>query len=211
MKKYLVLITLFSLLMSIGSGIAAAPKAGEVREVSAKNPEKCVEYYIINGKNYCSSKALAPAPNLQGAAAHERVKVRFDDRVWRLAWWNQDPRQPTFEYTVGNEKVQNWTELVTTQYFPGLQQKLSPAKLMNMTLANMQQRGFRPTFKILALTSTDVLFEWQINDPKHHEHELQRIIQTGTGLYVLHYAAKPTITPPRRQAWVQLLQKATVR
>lgn len=188
----------------------AAHPALKVQPVKANRAQKCVEYYTINGQFYCSNKAVATKPALKSALANEVNQFSFDGRAWKLDWWNQNPKQPMLEYVLTSETVDTWTEMVTSQFFPGLQSKLSPQQFMQLMMAEMVKRGFQPTVKIISQSPSSILFEWKLeNQPTENQDELQSIIADPKGLHVIHYASRPTMASDRRTSWIKILSHAT--
>ena len=190
--------------------VEAANQSLKVQSVKASNTQKCVEFYTINNQFYCANEATVSKPSLQAALANESNKFSFDGREWKLDWWNQNTKQPMLEYVLKSETVDTWTEMVTSQFFPGLQSKLSPSQFMNITIEELTKRGFQPKVKIISQTPRSVLFEWQIeNQPVENQYELQKIIAEPHGLHLIHYASRPTVTQDRRTTWEKILSQAT--
>jgi hypothetical protein len=190
--------------------VEAANQSLQVQPVKASNGQKCTEFYTINNQFYCANKAVASKPSLQAALANESNKFSFDGREWKLDWWNQNAKQPMLEYVLKSETVDNWTEMVTSQFFPGLQSKFSPSQFMSITIEELTKRGFQPKVRIISQSPQSVLFEWQIvNHPVENQYELQKIVAEPHGLHLIHYASRPTVTQERRTAWEKILSQAT--
>ena len=186
--------------------------AAALRPANAKNPQQCVQYFEINGQTYCTNQASAETPDLKGALGTEKNVVGFDGRHWRLGWWNQQSSQPMLEYVVGSETVDNWKELVTSQFFPDLQKRLTPEQFMTAMMEEMVKRGFQAKLHIIAKSQDSILYEWKIdNTPAENQHELQRIFVGPNGLHVLHYCSRPTMTEEHRAVWLKILSQVKVK
>ncbi len=191
--------------------VQAAPKP-PIEPVKPGHSQACVDYFTLNQKMYCSEKPLAPIPELASAQKHEPLNLHFDNRKWRLGWWNEKAGQPMLEYVLNAETVHTWTELVTSQYFPGLQTHMTPKALMGFMLGELRKQGYQPQVNVIEESANNVLYEWALTGTGHDDQaELQRIFQDKTGLYVLHYASRPQINAERRKVWIQLLSKATAK
>lgn len=209
MSKKVLMSVAFTLMLGILPANAAKQPLS-VKPVNAKSTQKCVEFYTINGQFYCANKSVSVKPSLRGALLSENNKFSFDGRAWNLDWWNQDTTRPMLEYVLKPETVNNWTEMVTSQFFPGLQSKLSPSQLMAITIEELHKRGFNPKVNLISQSAQSVLFEWKIeNHPSENQYELQRIISEPKGLHLLHYASRPVVNEDKRVAWVKILSKAT--
>jgi hypothetical protein len=177
--------------------------------VRSDDEKRCVEYFIQNGKLSCNDTITQTPPDLKPALKALPIAPVFDGRSWHLNWWNQKPEQPMMEYGLNNEPVGTWSELVTTQFFPGLQAKLSPQQFMSIMLNELRKRGFQPQTRVLSNKPNDVIYEFIItNTPAENQHEIQRIWGSANGLYVIHYASRPTMSDERHQQWFDLLSKA---
>jgi hypothetical protein len=177
--------------------------------VRSDNEKRCVEYFIQNGVLSCNDSITQTPPDLEPALKALPIAPVFDGRSWRLNWWNQKPERPMLEYGLPHEPVGHWSELVTTEFFPGLQAKLSPQQLMSIMISELRKRGFQPQIHVLSSKPGDVIYEFIItNTPAENQHEIQRIWSSANGLYVIHYASRPTMSKERRQQWIDLLSKA---
>ncbi len=186
--------------------------AAVLQPANAKNTQRCVQYFEINGQSYCTNQASAKTPDLKGALDREKNTFGFDGRHWRLGWWNQQASQPMLEYVVGSETVEGWTELVTSQFFPDLQKRLTPGQFMTVAMEEMVKQGFQPKLHIIAKSPESILYEWNIdNHPVENQHELQRIFVGPNGLHVLHYCSRPTMTEEHRAVWLKILSQAKVK
>jgi len=181
----------------------------QIQPSTASNSKKCIQYFEINGKSYCSNQAIAPSPSMKEAVDKEHNSFTFDGRKWKLGWWNEDAQKPMLEYSLASETPNTWTELVTSQFFPGLQNKITPEQFMKLMLGETLKRGFQAKAKVYAQNPHSILYEWRVdNHPVENQDELIRIMSNSQGLYVLHYASRPTMSDDRRKAWLTILAKA---
>jgi hypothetical protein len=204
------------LLFSGGVGFSASA-AGMDRSrlvpVSASNQTRCVEYYQLDEQVFCSPQPLQPRQATEPAdGAGGPFKIVFDKRPWVLGWQAADGKTIR-EYLPKGQDINAWKELITTNSFPGLQQRLTPEKLMLSNMATLRKTGLEPKFNILRLTPDEAFFEFSIQGiPTQNQHELQRIVRGPTGLYSLHYVVKqPVMSKADRQAWIERLSAARLR
>lgn len=78
--------------------------------------------------------------------------------------------------------------------------------------AVLKQKGFQPKLTVISKSPQSVLFEWQIvNHPTQSQDEPQRVIQTGKGLHVIHYASRPTMSAEHRKSSIRILTQAQAK
>src|SRR5262249_46798927 len=148
---------------------------------------KCVEYYRYQGELYCSvtvQNKQTIDPNIKD---QERQEIIFDDRPWQLAWGKVTPNMTTIEYVPAGESIEQWNELITSQFIPNVQDNISLKAYVNQVINNLQKSGFKPIIKIFKETDNQILFEFRIESPKNFKQdELQLVTKGKSGLYILH-------------------------
>ena len=60
------------------------------------------------------------------AYAAERANPEFDHRHWQLGWSRNNGEAIFEEYVLEGETVENWSELITIQFYPGLEKQTNP-------------------------------------------------------------------------------------
>ncbi len=167
------------------------------------------------GKLWALSSVTALALLLCGialAAGSEHLNFKFDDRKWTLGFEHEDEGSWLKEYVLDGQSVDNWTELVTEQFFPDSQPKATARQFMESFVEKIHKASPKVVFQVLSEADTDVLFQWQIKgDPNNQDQfELDRIVSGRTGLHFLHYVIKPTMSDAQRTKWMDLLKAAKV-
>lgn len=188
-------------------------------EVTVENKARCIEFYEYNSKTYCNTEKATETVPEGKPEDYERWKVVFDNRVWKPGWGKNTEAITTVEYVVGEETVENWRELITTQFIPGLQNKVTVEDFISRMMASMIKQGYNPDWKIIRPaidtipSPKDMMFEFKLKDPESEaQHEIQRIVADDHGLYILHYVKRvPELTPKNREKWIGLLEKAEIR
>ncbi|MBV9576499.1 MAG: hypothetical protein JO149_07735, partial [Gammaproteobacteria bacterium] len=115
----------FPLLLIFSFNASWAIDPNNLIKVVPTTATKCVEYYYYKQELYCSTtaqQAKAVDPNLN---KEERQKIVFDERPWSLAWGKVTPAIITIEYVPAGEKIEQWHELITTQFIPNIQDKIT--------------------------------------------------------------------------------------
>jgi hypothetical protein len=201
----------FTILLSLPMAAYADIDASKLIKVTKENNQKCVEYYMMEGEIYCSLTLLSTGPIDPALLKSEKQKIIFDSRPWQAVWGEKTDEMTTIEYVPAGDKIENWKELVTTQYVPGMQ-LLSPKDYMQGVVDNLQKTGFNPEIKLLVETPDYVLFEFRVLSPSNFQQdELQKITKKEDGFYLLHYVIKkPDMGEQERKKWINNLKNSSV-
>lgn len=138
------------------------------------------------------------------AWAGERPKVYWGDEKWTLGW-SQNQNGGLFEeYVLPGESVQNWSELVTIQFFPGLQDKTNPDIYEASIKRGLVQVCPDIQWESIEQQDGSRLWGWSIqNCPgQPDQSELAQLVRTRMGFHVVHYAIKKSPMPAdKRRLW----------
>ncbi len=191
----------------------AAVNPNKLVKVTPKTSGKCVEYYIYKNESYCSTTALSSEPINAKVREKETQKIVFDSRPWQAAWGNDANNTLTIEYVPAGDDVNKWTELVTSQTFPGLQAKTTPKEYAKLLMKKMKDGGFNPSFNIIEETPDVEIYEFRITSPANLvQDEIAKITKGKNAMYVLHYVIKKAdMGDVTRKKWVANLKASTVK
>jgi hypothetical protein len=141
------------------------------------------------------------------AAEDEKVILVFDNREWELGWSKSkdvNDKSVFDKYILKGENVNNWSELVTIQFFPGLNK--------DITLDVYEAVNKQGIMSVCPNTVWDS-YEQQKDERSWYftikncqgrpdQSELVRCIKTGKGIHVFHYAIKKSPMPKKlKQIW----------
>ncbi|MBX9770243.1 MAG: hypothetical protein K2X29_02670 [Candidatus Obscuribacterales bacterium] len=145
----------------------------------------------------------------------ESIKVNFalDDKQWELGWSNKSETIYIMEFVPKGQTVENWKELITFEFYPGLQKKANCSQFTNGFLRNL--RINEPNVKVSNYVDKpdNVIVEWVLNGSAKNadQDELDRCIFGKQGLHMLHYVKKTkALTPGERTKWLKFLESATL-
>ncbi|WP_131781387.1 hypothetical protein [Legionella gresilensis] len=204
----------FSLLTLISISHGSINPSDLIKVNNENNPQ-CVEYYNYKGDTYCSTKRLQTndASITDAIRNSEQQNIVFDSRVWQAAWGKQDNTITTIEYLPAGDNIDNWKELITTQFIPNGQKPITPKDYLELILNNFKQTGLNPKITIWEQTPKQIIFEFKVTSPANLEqNELQKITETPKGLYLLHYVIKqPDMGQDNRQHWLNNLKASTIK
>lgn len=194
--------------------VFSAVDSSDLIKVTPNIKQNCVEYYSYHGSLYCSTKRLNTESIDPEIKNHETQIIVFDDRPWQAVWGKRTDDQTIIEYIPKGDNIDNWNELVTSDFFSGLQTKLSTAKeFADIQMANLKKMGFDPIITVIKDTKSTYLFEFRIESPTEQaQDEIQKITVGNDGVYVLHYAIKKSdMDKKNRELWVSNLSKSTIK
>lgn len=192
---------------------AASVDVSKLIKLSPENNANCIEYYIYKKALYCSTTVQAPQ-TIDASLIHaEKLNIAFDKRPWQIAWGKQTPMITTIEYIPDGEDINNWHELVTSQYFPGLQDQITPLQYALSIIQDLKDTGYQTIIQFLQKTPNQVIFEFRIESPQNQrQDELQMIKSDQNGIYVLHYVIKNAdMGQPNRDKWLQNLKASNIK
>lgn len=202
-------------LFLISSGFAESTSTilpPNVVKVTKENNPDCIEYITYQNQMYCSLVALSTANIDPQVLTYETQNIQFDKRAWKAAWGQKTNAASTVEYIPVGDNIDRWSELVTSQYLPGLAD-VSAKEFKNRFIANLKKSGI--TYSVITIDEqpNQIIFEFKVTVPANlQQDEIQKIIKGKDGIYVLHYAVKKAdMSKANRQKWIENLKKSTVK
>lgn len=218
MRRPLYLLTLlYFILHSIAAEATPIDPASLIKVTPNANP-KCVDYYIYNNALYCSTTGHNPQPVDPQIKYLEKLNIEFDDRPWKLAWGkkeikNNEVLATTIEYIPNGEDIENWNELITSQFFPGLQKKVTPKQFAEFYVQQLKDTGYKSIVTFHEDTPEQVIFEYRIEAPENQKQdEMQMITADDKGMYILHYVIKKAdMGQKNRDKWIKNLKESTIK
>lgn len=198
---------LLSGLVLAATSVCAAINPSDLVKVNDSNNAQCVEYFQYKNAMYCSTKALSSQTVDPAIRDYEKQTLIFDDRAWQPAWGKKSKSMIMVEYVPMGGDINHWHELVTTQFFPGIQNETTPKNFANIILKGITDSGFKPTVTFIKDTPDQVVFEFRIEHPANQiQDELQIITKGKDGFYVVHYVIKEMdMGKARRELWLKNL------
>ncbi|HAU1151171.1 TPA: hypothetical protein JBI12_04370 [Legionella pneumophila] len=181
-------------------------------KVNKENNPKCVEFVTYKGELYCSIVPLADSTVDSQVINYEKQMVRFDDRPWKIAWGKKTDKVVTVEYIPVGDDINNWKELITTQFMPGLT-NMTPAQFGNQFLYNLNKSGVKYILNVIEEQPDLLIFEFKVQEPANlQQDEILKIAKGKDGIYVLHYAIKKSdMTKENRDKWVKNLKNSFIK
>ncbi|HAT1660445.1 TPA: hypothetical protein RG395_002177 [Legionella pneumophila] len=181
-------------------------------KVNKENNPKCVEFVTYKGELYCSIVPLTDSSFDSQVINYEKQIVRFDDRPWKIAWGKKTDKVVTVEYIPVGDDINNWKELITTQFMPGLT-NMTPAQFGNEFLYNLNKSGVKYIVNVIEEKPELLIFEFKVQEPANlQQDEILKITKGKDGIYVLHYAIKKSdMTKENRDKWIKNLKNSFIK
>ena len=145
--------------------------------------------------------------------AAEKAKPVFDDRLWKLGWSQNQGDAVYEEYVVNEESVENWSELVTIQFFPGLQKQTSPDIFESSQKANLLSVCPETKWESVSQSDNDRIWKWSIKgcQGQPDQSEIARLKMTDEGFHVWHYAIKESpMSHEKETLWLAKLKSIEI-
>lgn len=181
-------------------------------KVTDENNPKCIEYITYQGEMYCSLVALDKTPVDPQILSYEKQNVIFDHRPWKAAWGKNTPQISTIEYIPMGDNIENWKELITTQFIPGLI-NITPDQFGNRFIDDLKKSKVTFTVHVIENQPDSLIFEFKVNKPSNlTQDEIQKVIKGKDGMYILHYAIKKSdMGEANRQKWIDNIKKSSIK
>ena len=167
------------------------------------------------------AQALLTAVLLAGCAAFsgqvalnphdEPWEFAFDGRDWKLGYAQADGAHTIREYVLPGERVEHWTELVSSMSF---EDPVTPRSLYAASRTQLMRDCSFLEMSVLDENADSLVYEFRhkgcVGNPA--QNELRRITNAPGGTYSLAYVEKTAqIAPERREQWLAILRAAKIR
>lgn len=182
-----------------------------VKVTKESNP-KCVEYVNYKNEMYCTLEPLDTKKSDADIMSYETQKIKFDSRPWRAAWGQQSDTISMVEYVPMGDDINNWQELVTSQFMPKLGH-VSTTQFAKFFLENIKKSGAVFTVQQIDKQPDQLIFEYKIQKPTNlQQDEILKMVQRKEGMYVLHYVIKqPDMSPENRKKWIENIKNSSIK
>ena len=142
----------------------------------------------------------------------DRLTIQTDGREWKAGHRLVNNVHTTTEYTLPDQQVQNWKELVTVERLLGLNdKKVDTTQLMDSIKKRIQSIDPKAEWKVIKDGDDDVMYEWRFaakgKRPAHHE--MARLIKGKHDIYRIAYSTRAPIGNKRKE-WANLLNSAAL-
>ena len=141
----------------------------------------------------------------------EHLDFYLDVAKWKQAFKNSNEQASIVEFTLKNENVNNWTELVTVQKFPPFESSVDQYYLLFVETLKKSVSPDPAYSRIINKKENSLLFEWWIpENSSFAQHEWFKLIKTPSSILILRYTTKKLEQVEKvRKNWEKILDSAT--
>lgn len=145
----------------------------------------------------------------------ESIKLNFglDDKEWEVGWQNKTDDLYIIEFVKKGQDVEHWQELITFEFYPGLQKKINCSQFANGFIRHLKETEPKARVSSYLDKPDNVIIEWVLNGSTKNadQDELDRFIYGKQGLHVVHYVKKTkSLTVAERTKWMKFLESCTL-
>lgn len=153
-------------------------------------------------------------PFISIANANEDAKPVFDNREWVLGWSQVQGAAGKGgvvydEYVLKDEKVDNWSELITIQFMPGLNKDTNLDVFEGRNKTRMTNICPNIKWDSLYQQEDERMWQFTIKDcpGQPDQSELMRVVKTDEGFHMFHYVTKKAPMPEDvKNTWMKNLK-----
>jgi tetratricopeptide (TPR) repeat protein len=150
-------------------------------------------------------------------APYERHDIALDRNSWQVGYTNTDADGTVVEYIPRSQIIENWSELVATRFFVGLQKSTTVAMLYERYSRTALENCKRSYLQTLIEGPKNIIYEWNnqgCTDTSlaQAQYEIARIFESDYGLHRISYACKDKdVFQSVKEDWMIRLLNITVR
>ena len=141
------------------------------------------------------------------------VAAQLDNRNWKIGYEAGQGGVKIVEYVLEGETVENWSELVTWQYFQEWQKKASLVDIYEDNRKLKQQRFPTATWKLISKSDNEIIFWWAVESHPifGDETSIVRMILGKDGVHQIHYSIKKArLFDSDRDKWIRILRSVRI-
>jgi len=150
-------------------------------------------------------------------AQYERHDIALDRNSWQVGYANTDSNGTVVEYIPRAQTIDDWTELVATRFFVGLQKNTTVAMLFERYTKTALENCKRSHLQTLIEGPANIIYEWNNEactdtSETRPQYEIARIFESNYGLHRVSYACKDKATfESVKEDWMIRLLNISVR
>ena len=198
--------------MNCYANLSSSTLPENVVKVTKENNSNCVVYLTYKGDMYCSIVALQDDATSPEIVTYDKQNIHFDNRVWKPAWGQKTNAVWTVEYIPAGDNINQWNELVTSQFMPGMEE-MTPTQFKNKFIDSLNKTGVTYSINTIDDQPNQLIFEFKVTVPENlQQDEIQKITRGKNGIYILHYAIKKNdMSKANRQKWIENIKKSSIK
>jgi len=153
------------------------------------------------------------------SAQREFLMGGFDPKEWKVGHQAEGRNQIVVEFVLPNEKIDNWTELLTMQVFRKPRTVEAIEDLVVKMHQDISKRCPGMVWNVInrqfasETEEAGIVYEWATKDcpPDADQHEIARVVYGRFNIFRLAYVAKTSaLAPEKRERWINELSKSRI-
>lgn len=145
----------------------------------------------------------------------ESIKLNFglDPKDWEVGFNQKTETGYIVEFVPKGQTVENWNELITLNFFPGLEKRVDCDEFAEGFVDQLKESDPKIKVTVIKAEEDNTIFEWSVNGSTKNpdQDELDRVIRGKQGLHMVHYVKKcKSFTEAERIKWLKFLDSATL-
>lgn len=121
---------------------------------------------------------------------NEHIEFYLNLNKWKQAFKNSNEFAAIVEFTLQEENVNNWTELVTVQQLPPIEGTMDQYHHIFMDNLKKTISPSQAYSHIIKKSKNTLLFEWWIPHGIFAQHEWFKLIKSPCSIWILRYTTK---------------------
>jgi hypothetical protein len=142
----------------------------------------------------------------------ESFHVQFDSRPWLTVFEGEEGQDKIVQYVPQGSSADNWTEMITTRSFPGLQNTSTPDQVMGDKRKLAEERCKKVDWNVVGQEPGSIRYVASYADctEPRSPHEVGRFVMSTFAIYLVTYQSKkPTFSAEEGKQWADILARAT--
>lgn len=160
---------------------------------------------------FLSLLVLPICVNGEQSKAPVNLSIQNDGREWVIDRDENLDGQGIVEYILKDESKNNWTELVTIQYF--WSDSLDPKELFKMFMNDLKNHAGNAEVSetIIEEKDRDVIAKWEVEGTAEDQQEVIRIMGDGRIVAIVRYTVKKDkVDPEKLKKWTDIIKNASL-
>lgn len=146
----------------------------------------------------------------------EQLRFEPADNNWKIGFQNRGQNETLIEYIRKDEKIKNWSELLSTRFYPGRGGADQVQQLYASLIAAARERCTKSRINNLISGRLNIIYEWNnrdcVSDTVTAEYELARVFASERGVHRIAIACKDSKKYESiKSQWFDILMNTIVK
>jgi hypothetical protein len=188
--------------------------ATELADAAALGPpgEESMSQLRFTARSLLVLSALAAGCHVgMPMPVEESFHVEFDSRPWVKVFDGTEGRDAIMQYVPTGSSADNWSEMITTRSFPGLQATSTPDQAMGDKRKLAEERCAKVDWAVVGQEPDSIRYTATYGGctEERPPHEVGRFVKSSLAMYLVTYQSKKaTFTAEEAKHWADILARA---